>query len=63
MDLSKAEEYFQKYYDELMKQTRFARAHLKLWERLEDYKPSHLKELRQAPHFSLLPYERISTMH
>ncbi len=51
MDLSQAEEYFQKYYDELMRQAINARAHLKLWERLEKYRSSYLKELNQAPHF------------
>jgi len=51
VDWSQAEEYFQKYYDKLIWQTLYARAHLKLWERLESYKSSHLKELNQAPHF------------
>jgi len=51
MDWSQAEEYFQKYYDKLIWQTLYVRAHLKLWERLENYKSSHLKELNQAPHF------------
>ena len=51
VDWSQAEEYFQKYYDKLIWQTLYARAHLKLWERLENYKSSHLKELNQAPHF------------
>ncbi len=51
MDLTQAEQYFQKYYDELMRQTINARAHLKLWEPLESYKSSYLEELSQAPHF------------
>lgn len=51
MELSQAEQYFQKYYDELMRQVINARAHLKLWERLESYKSNYLKELNQAPHF------------
>ena len=51
MDLSQAGQYFQKYYSELIRQIINARAHLKLWERLEKYKSSYLKELNQAPHF------------
>ena len=51
MDLSQAEEYFQKYYEKLIWQTFYARAHLTLWERLESFQFSHLKELNQAPHF------------
>jgi len=51
VDLAQAEEYFQKYYDRLIQETLHARAHLNLWERLEKYKSSHLKELNQAPHF------------
>ena len=51
MDWSQAEEYFQKYYDKLIWQTLYARAHLKLWERLESYKSNYLKELNQTPHF------------
>jgi len=51
VDLSQTEEYFQKYYEKLIWETQNARAHLKLWERLERYKSSHLKELNQAPHF------------
>jgi hypothetical protein len=34
-----------------MRQAINARAHLKLWECLEGYKSSYLKELNQAPHF------------
>jgi len=45
------EQIFKRYYNELMRQTINARAHLKLWEQLEDYKSSYLKELNQAPHF------------
>jgi hypothetical protein len=45
------EQLFQQYYDKLIWQTLHARAHLKLWERLEGYKASYLKELNQAPHF------------
>ncbi len=48
---SEEEQLFQQYYDKLIWQTLHARAHLKLWERLEGYKASHLKELNQAPHF------------
>jgi len=51
VDLSQTEEYFQKYYEKLIWETQNARAHLKLWERLERYKSSHLTELNQAPHF------------
>jgi hypothetical protein len=52
VDLSQAEEYFQKYYDRLIWETLHARAHLKLWERLEKFKAnSYLDELNQAPHF------------
>lgn len=51
MDWSQGGEYFQKYYDKLIWETIHARAHLKLWERLESYKASYLKELNQAPHF------------
>ncbi len=51
MDWSQAEKYFQKYYDKLIWETIHARAHLKLWERLENYRASYLKELNQAPHF------------
>jgi len=50
----KAEKYFQKYYDKLIGQTINARAHLKLWERLNRYNPSYLDELNQAPHFFTL---------
>lgn len=51
MDLSQAEQLFKKYYDKLIWETIWARAHLKLWERLESYRTSYLKELKQAPHF------------
>jgi hypothetical protein len=51
MDWSQAEEYFQKYYDKLIWETILARAHLKLNERLDNYRSSYLKELNQAPHF------------
>ena len=51
MDLSQAEKYFQKYYDKLIWETLFARAHLKLWGQLESFKSSYLHELNQAPHF------------
>ena len=51
MDWSRAEKYFQKYYDKLIGQTINARAHLKIWECLENYKSSYLHELNQAPHF------------
>jgi len=48
---TKIELKFKKYYDKLIWETINARAHLKLWERLEKYKSSHLHELNQAPHF------------
>lgn len=48
---TKEEKLFKKYYDELMRQAINARAHLKLWERLEKYRSNYLKELNQAPHF------------
>lgn len=52
MDLSQAEGYFQKYYDRLIWETLRARAHLKLWERLENYRATdYLDELNTAPHF------------
>ncbi|OGO06777.1 MAG: hypothetical protein A2Z76_04790 [Chloroflexi bacterium RBG_13_56_8b] len=51
MNLSQAEEYFKKYHEKLIWETQNTRAHLELWERLERYKSSHLKELNQAPHF------------
>lgn len=52
VDLPQAEEYFQKYYDRLIWETLHARAHLKLWERLEKFKATdYLDELNQAPHF------------
>ncbi len=51
MDLPQKEKLFQKYYDKLIWETIHARAHLKLWERLEHYRASYLKELNQAPHF------------
>lgn len=51
MDLSQKEKLFQKYYNKLIWETIHARAHLKLWERLESYRASYLKELNQAPHF------------
>lgn len=49
--IPKAGEHFQEYYDKLIGQTINARAHLKLWERLNRYNPSYLDELNQAPHF------------
>lgn len=45
------EEVFLKYYEKLIWETLYARAHLKLWERLENYKSDYLRELNQAPHF------------
>ena len=52
MDLSQKERLFQKYYDRLIWETLHARAHLKLWERLEKFKAtSYLDELNQARHF------------
>ena len=45
------EQLFKEYYDKLIWETMWARAHLKLWERLESYRTSYLKELNQAPHF------------
>ena len=51
MDLSQAEEYFQKYYDKLIWETILARARLKLNEHLDNYRSSYLRELNQAPHF------------
>ncbi len=52
MDLPDKEKLFQKYYDRLILETLHARAHLKLWERLEKYKAtSYIDELNQAPHF------------
>ncbi len=52
MDLSQAEDYFQKYYDRLIREILDARAHLKLWERLEKFKATdYIDELNQAPHF------------
>lgn len=52
MDLSQQERLFQKYYDRLIWETLHARAHLKLWERLEKFKAtSYLDELNQARHF------------
>ena len=51
---NKKEQLFSKYYKELIWETIFARAHLKLSERLEKYKADYLKELNQAPHFFIL---------
>ena len=51
MNLSQAEEYFQKYYDKLIWETILARARLKLNEHLDNYRSSYLRELNQAPHF------------
>jgi mRNA-degrading endonuclease YafQ of YafQ-DinJ toxin-antitoxin module len=57
VDLSQTEEYFQKYYNKLTWETLYARAHLKLWERIEKFKDtsyldeSYLDELNTAPHF------------
>ena len=51
MDLSEAEEYSQKYYDKLIWEAILARAHLKLNERLDNYRSSYLRELNQAPLF------------
>jgi len=52
VDLSQAEDYFQKYYDRLIREILDARAHLKLWERLEKFKATdYIDELNQAPHF------------
>jgi hypothetical protein len=51
VNLSQAEEHFKKYHEKLIWETQNTRAHLELWERLEKYKSSHLKELNQAPHF------------
>jgi hypothetical protein len=52
VDLPQTEEYFQKYYDKLIWETLHARAHLKLWERLENYRATgYLHELNKAPHF------------
>lgn len=48
---TKEEQPFLKYYEKLIWQTLYARAHLKLQERLESYKSDYLKELNQAPHF------------
>jgi len=49
--LTKEEKRFQKYHHRLMRETMIARAHLKLWERLENYKSDYLGELNQARHF------------
>jgi len=52
VDLSQTEKNFQKYYNKLIWETLYARAHLKLWERLEKYRATdYLDELNQAPHF------------
>ncbi len=48
---TKEEKLFQKYYDKLIWETLFARAHLKLWKQLEGFKSTHLNELNQAPYF------------
>lgn len=48
---SRNEQLFKEYYDKLIWETLWAHAHLKLWERLENYRTSYLKELNQAPHF------------
>lgn len=51
---NKKEQLFSKYYKGLIWETISARAHLKLNERLEEYKADYLKELNQAPHFFIL---------
>ena len=48
---NKKEQRFQRYYDELIRQTLHARAHLKLFERLENYRTDYPHELRKANHF------------
>ncbi|MFC1939001.1 hypothetical protein ACFLWM_02480 [Chloroflexota bacterium] len=48
---NKKEKRFQRDYNELILQTLHARAHLELWEQLNDYKDNYLRELNQAPHF------------
>jgi len=45
------EKLFQEYYDKLILDTIVARAHLKLNERLDNYRSSYLRELNQSPHF------------
>ena len=50
--MSQAEDYFRRYYDRLIREVLNGRAHLKLWERLENYRATdYLDELNQAPHF------------
>lgn len=48
---TKEETLFLKYYDKLIKETTHARAHLKLWQKLVDYRVDYLDELNQSPHF------------
>ena len=45
------EQLFLIYYDKLIKETLHARAHLKLFEKLEDYRTSYQRELKKAKHF------------
>ena len=45
------EKLFLKYYEKLIWDTILARAYLKLSERLDNYRSSYLRELKQAPHF------------
>lgn len=45
------EQLFLKYYEKLIWETLYARAHLKLGERLENFKDDYHDELIQAPHF------------
>lgn len=48
---SAVEEKFLKYQEKLVREILHANAHLKLWERLQSYRASHLEELNQAPYF------------
>ena len=48
---TKEEALFLKYYEELIKETTYAHAHLKLWEQLVDCTKEYLHELNEAPHF------------
>jgi hypothetical protein len=45
------EQLFLKYYDGLIKEITYARAHFKLWERLEESVVEYQHELNEAPHF------------
>lgn len=48
---TKEEALFLKYYEELIKETTYARAHFKLWELLIDSTTEYIHELNEAPHF------------